>query len=127
MIKKMSTLEKRLAEEIERVGGITHVAARIGVDRNTIRNWINRGTVTSKRLQELAEEVQIDLQYIVLGLRSPEKPVLTVQQEQAGYSVEMLNKEELALLDNYRNAPEIGKKAIQGASNAVAQPKVKTN
>jgi len=115
----MSTLEERLAEEIERVGGIMPVAAKLGVDRNTIRNWINNGTVTSKRLQEMAaEEIGVDLQYILLGLRSPKEPV---QPGMVLHTKERLTPDEATLLDNYRHCPPEGQAAIKATSAALAK------
>jgi len=38
-----------------------------------------------------------------------------------------LTPDEAALLDNYRHAPEPGKRAIQGDAFASAQPEVKEN
>lgn len=116
----MSTLEDRLAEEIERAGGIIKVSTAISVDRNTIRNWINNGTVTSKRLQELAEGVGIDLSYVVLGMRAPKEP------QRSGITLhevveEVLTPDEAELLVNYRLSGDDGKSAIRATCAAFAQ------
>lgn len=119
----MSTLEDRLAEEIERVGGIIKVSVAIGVDRNTIRNWINNGTVTSKRLQELAAMKDgIDLQYVLLGARSPKEPL------RAGITLhevieEVLTPEEAVMLDNFRHCSGEVQQGIKAQVAAMAKPK----
>jgi transcriptional regulator with XRE-family HTH domain len=61
-----------------------------------------------------------DVQLILTG----EAPALRAEQERAGYSVEVLSKEEQALLDNYRHAPPDGRAALETTSAALAQSSV---
>ena len=58
-----------------------------------------------------------DVQLILTG----EAPALRAEQERAGYSVEVLSKEEQALLDNYRHTPEDKQAAIREVGAALAQ------
>lgn len=66
-----------------------------------------------------------DANYILTGARSNAAPALRVEQVQAGYSVEVLSKEEQALLDNYRHSPPEGQAAIKTTCAALAKPRGK--
>lgn len=99
----------------------------LGAGKTTVINWEKGASAPDAvQLSKLAA-AGADVQYILTGERAA-APTLTAQQTMAGYSVEVLSKEEQALLDNYRHAPEVGKKAVAAAIAAVAQPvKVKGN
>jgi transcriptional regulator with XRE-family HTH domain len=93
-----------------------------GVGKTTVIRWEKgEGAPDAQQLAAMAE-AGVDVTYIVTGQRSTQTSLLTAQQEQSGYVVEVVSKEEQALLDNYRNAPEVGKKAVDAAVAAVAQP-----
>lgn len=66
-----------------------------------------------------------DVQYILTGVRSTAAPVLGAEQERAGYAVEVLNKEEQALLDNYRHCPPEGRAAVEAVSVSLASGRKK--
>jgi transcriptional regulator with XRE-family HTH domain len=122
-IEKMCNLfGERLLEERKRLGFTQdEMAARGGVAKRTYCNYeAGERDPTGGLLSALAS-LGVDIQYILTGERTA-SPALTAQQAHAGYSLEVLSREEQALLDNYRHAPEIGKKAVEAAIAAVAQP-----
>jgi transcriptional regulator with XRE-family HTH domain len=116
----------RLKEERERLKlNQDEFAALGGVKRKTQFNYESgERSPDAAYLSALAAH-GVDLQYILTGERSSSASVLTAQQEEAGYSVEVLSKEEQALLDNYRNSPEAGKKIVEATVLAAAKPKPK--
>lgn len=62
-----------------------------------------------------------DVLYILTGVRGN----AAVELQQAGYSAEVLSKDEQALLDNYRHCPPEGRACIKATSDAFAQSAVK--
>jgi hypothetical protein len=96
----MSESGKRLASEIDRIGGITPVAKRLGTVRNTIYNWLEKGNIPLNKLEELGA-AGADIVFIITGQHSPA----------------LLAPDEQILLQAYRTL-DPGKKA--GALGAVA-------
>lgn len=62
----MSEHATRLAREIERIGGVTHVAKQLGAVRNTIYNWLEKGNIPLNKLVEL-EELGADILFVLTG------------------------------------------------------------
>jgi transcriptional regulator with XRE-family HTH domain len=117
------SVAKRLKDERNRLS-LTQpeFGAIAGVGKTTVINWEKgSGSPDAQQLVALAL-CGVDVQYLVTGQRSEKIQFLTEQQQKDGYSVEFLTKEEQALLDNYRHAPEVGKKAVDAAIAAVAIP-----
>jgi hypothetical protein len=96
---------KRLAEEVERLGGVSVVAAQLKTVRNTIYNWSEKENIPANKLVELGG-LGADVQYILTGQR-------------AGSA---LPRREAALIDNYRQSDERGKRIIEQTASAAAQP-----
>lgn len=117
---------RRLKEERDRLGlNQENFGTLGGVGRKTQFNYESgERSPDGAYLSALAQH-GVDVQFILTGYRSATSSLLTVQQEQAGYTVEVLTKEEQALLDNYRHAPDVGKKAVDAAVAAVATPEKK--
>lgn len=65
----VSTIGKRLASEVDAFpGGVSAAAAAIGVARNTVYNWIEKGNVPADKLAALGE-AGIDHFYVMTGQR----------------------------------------------------------
>ncbi|KAB2927396.1 MAG: bacteriophage CI repressor [Candidatus Contendobacter sp.] len=96
---------ERLAEEVERIGGVSAVAARLETARNTIYNWAEKGNIPANKLLELAE-MGADAIYILTGQRASGT----------------LPPREAALLDNYRHSDDQGKRTIESVAGLAAQP-----
>jgi phage repressor protein C with HTH and peptisase S24 domain len=62
--------QKRLETEIERVGGVTVVAKKLGIVRNTVYNWIQKANVPLNMLIEL-QQIGVDLSYILSDSSRP--------------------------------------------------------
>lgn len=118
----MDEIGKRLEEEVERLGGVTAVAARLNTVRNTIYNWVEKGNIPAKKLADLGVG-GADVLYILTGVRSAAAPVLGVEQQRAGYSVEVLSRDEQFLVENFRACPPEEKQHIAKASDLLAKPK----
>jgi transcriptional regulator with XRE-family HTH domain len=118
------SVAERLAEERRRVGlNQTELGQIAGVGKLTVIRW-ERGESAPDAQQLAAMAIKgIDVQYLVTGQRSAATQLLTPKQAEAGLAVEVVTKEERALLDNYRHAPEIGKKAVDAAVAAVTVQK----
>lgn len=114
------SLEKRLRDERERLGlTLVEFGAIAGAGKTTVINW-EKGSSAPDAVQMAALVAQgVDALYVLTGERS-ESGKLSAEQQKAGYTVEVLTKEEQALLDNYRHAPEIGKRAVEATVEAVA-------
>ena len=91
------------------------VSNHLGVVRNTIYNWMGKGNAPLDKLMAL-QGIGADVNYILTGERAGAAPVLGVDQEKAGYSVEVLDKQEQALLDNFRHCPQDAKQQITESS-----------
>jgi len=109
---------------MEVVGNPAHISYAIALDvnENTIKTWRRRGEVSTKFIKGFAEKHNVSLDYLMRGeseIAAAAK--LTAEQTSAGYSVEVLSKEEQALLDNYRNCPQEAKQQIEASSALFAQ------
>lgn len=102
-------------------------AMALDVSENTIKTWRRRGEVSMKYLRGFADVHSVSIDFLMYGdsARKSTSPAetLTANQKKAGYSVEVLSKEEQALLDNYRHSPPDGQAAIKATSAAFAQSK----
>jgi len=67
--KKMSNFSERLAQEIERIGGVTAVSERLGTARNTLYNWISKENIPANKMLALGE-LGVDVSYILTGART---------------------------------------------------------
>jgi transcriptional regulator with XRE-family HTH domain len=125
------SIGKRLREERERAGmsqtEAAHIAERAGAAGATRQSqalYEKGKRVPDAAYLSAVQRAGYDVLYILTGLHSEDPapaPALRVEQVQAGYSVEVLSKEELALLDNYRHCPPDGQAAIKTTSAALAQ------
>lgn len=114
---------KRMLKATGKTFGFSYAEA-FDVSPNTLKTWRKRGQVSLKFLQGFASEYGVSLDYLLgrnVSQSASPQPALTARQEQAGYIVEVLSKEEQALLDNYRHAPEAGKRVAEAAIAAVAE------
>ncbi|ARO88156.1 XRE family transcriptional regulator [Nitrosospira lacus] len=115
----MQPFYERLIEERKRLG-LTQdeMAHEAGVAKRTYCNYeAGISAPTAVQLGVIAL-IGVDVQYVMTGNR---QTAISLEQERAGYVVEVLSKEEQALLDNYRNSPPEGKTAIKAVGVAVAK------
>ncbi len=101
----MSAIGERLLEEVERLGGVSVVATQLQTARNTIYNWTKKGNIPATDLIEL-KAIGADAVYILTGTR-------------AGGD---LPRREAALVENYRQSDERGKRLIEQLASAAAEP-----
>lgn len=104
--------------------GVTQddMSARLKVSKRSYCAYEAGDTAPSAKLLTALAENGVDVAYLLTGIRAA-APALAVEPEREGYSVEVLSKEEQALLDNYRHCPKDGQDAIKATSAALAQPK----
>jgi len=112
---------ERLKEERERLKmNQTDFAGLGGVTRKTQFNYESGERAPDAAYLAILVQHGVDVYYVITGIR--QTPV--VEQE---VTAESLSAQEKALLDNYRNSPEAGKRAIRATLEAVAeQPAPKT-
>ena len=114
----------RLKEERKRQGLTQHQLADIGgITATTMFNYENGRKPSSKFLAAIAD-AGFDVQYILTGQHSG-APLLSLEQQCAGLTVEVVTREEEELLENYRNSPPEGQLAIRTTSAALAKSKGK--
>lgn len=101
----MSEIGGRLLEEVDRLGGVSIVAAQLQIARNTIYNWTKKGNIPATDLARL-EATGADAVYILTGRRT------------SG----ILPPREAALVENYRASDEKGKRIIEQTASLAAQP-----
>lgn len=114
---------ERLLAERKRLGFTQdEMAAYGGVAKRTYCNYESGEREPPSGFLSAVAAHGVDLQYVLLGLKSPkEKQTSGIVLNEV---VEVhVTPEEAALLDNYRNADELGKQAIQTTGAALAQPK----
>lgn len=111
----------RLKEERERLGMTQPAFAEVaGAAKRTLIEW-EKGTTSPSAVQLSAlHEIGVDLQYVLLGLRSPKVPL------RAGITLHevteaVLTPDEAALLDNYRHCSTEGKNAVKTTVSCLAQ------
>ena len=111
----LENLQVRLVEELRRVGPPV-IAKQTGIARATVYNWMEKGNVPMDKLA-LLEVAGADVNYILTGQRmggvvaTPAAPALSPRKA--------------ALLDHYEATSEEGKKIIEAAAFAAAQPATK--
>lgn len=107
---------ERLKDERERLGlNQTDFAALGGAGRKTQFNYETGERVPDGAYLSAIAAAGADVLYILTGQRVP------------GYVPEpALNHRQRALLDNYDNSPEAGKKIIEGTASLAAQSVRKT-
>lgn len=101
----MSDIGKRLEDEVERIGGVSVVSARLATVRNTIYNWIQKGNVPANKLLEL-KAIGADVLYILTG----------------DLDSQALSADEQELIAAFRAAPLAVKGAVIGALSAGTNP-----
>jgi transcriptional regulator with XRE-family HTH domain len=107
----------RLREERESLGlSQQDFADKCGVTMRSQRNYEKGDRMPDASYLAFAAELGVDVLYVVTGARSqPVEPPAAAP----------LNREEEALLDNYRHCPPEGKIALKTTSAALAQRKGK--
>lgn len=107
----------RLKEERERMGLSQTDFAAIGKSgRKSQFNYETGDRVPDGAYLSAIAAAGADVLYILTGVRSGAAPMLGVEKERAGYSVEVLDKQEQALLDNFRHCPQDAKQQITESS-----------
>lgn len=115
-------ISHRLRSAIEATGlSFAEAARRAGEkDGERLKQVITGRQRCPVELLSALTVIGVDVNYILTG-KPALQPQLRAEQERAGYSVEVLSKEEQALLDNYRHAPPDGRAALETTSAALAQ------
>jgi transcriptional regulator with XRE-family HTH domain len=122
------SIGRRLREERERVKlNQTDFAALAGATRQTQSNYEKGERVPDALyLAQIAMCVGADIQYILTGVPSSKRPVskreLLPEPEPPEETRDRLTPKEAALLDNYRNSPAQGQRALEVTAAALAQP-----
>ena len=111
----LEELHDRLVEELKRIGPQT-VAKLTGISRATIYNWMEKGNVPMDKLA-LLEVAGADVNYILTGQRMGGAPMAPVAEP-----TQQLSRRALAVAQNYEATSEEGKKIIEAAAFAAAQP-----
>lgn len=65
----MSKIGERLAQEVERIGGVTMTAQALEVARNTLYNWMEKENIPVNKLLELGR-LGADVSFILSGART---------------------------------------------------------
>jgi transcriptional regulator with XRE-family HTH domain len=109
---RMSTMGERLKEERERLKmTVLEFAEVAGAKKNTVIDWQkNVSSPPAAKLEALAKR-GLDVLYVVTGVRADAIPVP---------KIEPMSKREQALIANYRNSTEEGKRALEGVASATA-------
>lgn len=102
-------LGKRLKDERERLGlSQTEFAGIAGAKKHAQINWEKGAASPNGKAFEAWAEAGVDVAYIITGQRvGPAEP---------------LTPREQALVENYRASDESGRRAVEGAASAGAQP-----
>lgn len=110
----MELIHERLREELELHDLSAAEAARIIGESSSqgLRDVLNgRKRLSAELLAALTANAHIDAIYVLTGQRTPVVPV----------SEASLSKRQVALLDNYENTDEAGKKIIEATAAEAAQ------
>jgi phage repressor protein C with HTH and peptisase S24 domain len=70
----------RLEHEFERLGGVANVADRVGVARNTLYNWAQKGNVPLNKLLELGR-IGLNVAYVVDDAQNVEHVAAECERE----------------------------------------------
>lgn len=117
----MLNIGERLREERERLGfNQADFGALSMVTKTTQFNYESGKRMPDAAYLSAIAAAGADVQYIISGIRSA-PPALGTEEVRKGYAVDVLNKEEQALLDNYRHCQPEGKAAIKAVGVAVAK------
>ena len=111
----LENLQVRLVEELRRVGPQV-IAKATGIARATVYNWMEKGNVPMDKLA-LLEVAGADVNYILTGQRMGGAPMAPVAEP-----AQQLSRRALAVAQNYEATSEEGKKIIEAAAFAAAQP-----
>ena len=111
----LENLQVRLVEELRRVGPQV-IAKATGIARATVYNWMEKGNVPMDKLA-LLEVAGADVNYILTGQRMGGAPMAPVAEP-----TQQLSRRALAVAQNYEATGEEGKKIIEAAAFAAAQP-----
>ena len=111
----LENLQVRLVEELRRVGPQV-IAKATSIARATVYNWMEKGNVPMDKLA-LLEVAGADVNYILTGQRMGGAPMAPVAEP-----TQQLSRRALAVAQNYEATSEEGKKIIEAAAFAAAQP-----
>ena len=100
---------RRLKEERERLE-LTQPVSLCGGSKRSLVDWESGKILPNTAFLSATAKIGVDVSYVLSGIRSSSQIDIT--------------KEEQALLDNYRNADEEGKKAAHRVLNALAKSKL---
>lgn len=114
----LENLHTRLVEELKRVGPPV-IAKQTGIARATVYNWMEKGNVPMDKLA-LLETAGADVNYILTGQRTDGAAAAPVTAPAPA-----LSRRALAVAQNYEATSEEGKKIIEAAAFAAAQPAAK--
>ncbi len=112
----------RIKEERERLGFTQpQFAEAAGAAKRTLIEWEKGATSpTAVQLSALVS-IGVDALYVLTGVRSGAAPVLAPEQLQAGFSVDVLSRDEQCLVENIRAVPEPGLRLIR-LNRTVSEP-----
>ena len=122
----MSTLGERLKEERNRLGmSQPEFAHACGVEKGSQINYEAGRRYPDAEYLNHADKLGVDVLYVVTGNRSASGRVAEVHESEpltTGGSAVRLTVQEHALIDNYRHASDQGRRAVEAAAAALAQP-----
>ncbi|MCW8536498.1 MULTISPECIES: helix-turn-helix domain-containing protein [Acinetobacter calcoaceticus/baumannii complex] len=95
----MNSINERLRSEVERIG-VSKLARDLGIARNTLYNWCEKGNIPLDKLLILSD-YGLDVSYIITGQKmvtaiNPEAAIVAQKYEQA--NAEIKNKVLMLLL-----------------------------
>ncbi len=99
MIIILNSINERLRSEVERIG-VSKLARDLGIARNTLYNWCEKGNIPLDKLLILSD-YGLDVSYIITGQKmvtaiNPEAAIVAQKYEQA--NAEIKNKVLMLLL-----------------------------
>ena len=116
----------RLTEEQRRLGLGQSEMAKLGcVSRKTQFNYETGVSYPSADYLARLASAGVDVLFVITGNRAMQQPSRALLSQAEGDSKAALTVEERALVDNYRNASDEGRRAIEATSSALAQSKTK--
>ena len=122
----MSTLGDRLREERNRLGvSQSEFAHACGVEKGSQINYEAGRRYPDAAYLGQADKLGVDVLYVVTGNRSAPTREIEVDEREphtTGGSAMRLTVQEHALIDNYRHASDQGRRAVEAAAAALAQP-----
>lgn len=113
----MATIADRLREEREKLGySQTAFGALLGKVKQTVIDWESGKSFPNAAFLAAIAAAGADVQYILTGRKSV--PALCVEQERAGYVVEVLSPAEAQALATLRASGVLGGVSVNISSNA---------